>query len=252
MRRSAPRTVAAVLAAGVLAACTSAADRTTDSPFAPDQGRVDVSPDSGGAVVPVRSSTYSGDEAAQASVPGGSDNRFARLVRGGTSGSPGSLAYAEGDELWFGVAIRLPAGFYDAVPAYFSPLRWDTFGVDRVSRSGLALYEDGAFRLFVERQGEPGQDNLLGETTLRLDEERWYWLEIHQRLSSEDGQALNTLFVDEREIATSTRRNYYGDPVSAVRYGIVALSEADQAPPLTVLFDRPTLGPERIGPVEDR
>lgn len=232
------------------AAC-GAQDGTPDSPLAPVQGRVDVFPNPGSDVVLVRSQPYSGEEAARASVPGSTGNRYARLVRGGSAGGQGSLDYAEGDEFWFGVAIRLPAGFYDAVPDYFSPLRWDNFGVARVSRSGISLWEDGEFRLFTEQQGEPGQDNLLGDVSVRLSEERWYWLEVHQRLGSEDGRALNTLYVDGQELGTSTKRNYYGDPVTAVRFGIVALSGADPAQPLTVLFDRPTLGPEQAGPAGD-
>lgn len=247
-RSTAPRLVAAA-AAIVLAACSSM-PAPADDPLEPALGTIDVLPRPGGTVRPERVRTYEGAVAARAAVPAGSGNKFARTVVGGASGGPRALDYAEGDELWFGLAVYLPAGFHDAVASYFSPLRWDNFGTRAVSRSGLAMYEDGRLRLFRERDGVEEQVNLLADVTVALDEERWYWLEVHQRLSSNDGQALNELFVDGREVGSSTMRNYYGEPMTAVRYGIVALSASEQTAPLELAYDRPTLGSRQVGPRE--
>jgi len=242
-----PRTVAVTAAVVLLAACT-AEPVQGDDPLRPELGTIDVLPEPGATVAPEREQTYEGALAARAAIPGGTGNKFARTVVGGASGGADALDYGERDELWFGVAVYLPAGFHDAVATYYSPLRWDTFGVASVSRSGLAMYDDGRIRLFREQDDVEEQVNLLDDVTVRLEEERWYWLEVHQRLSATDGQAVNQLFVDGREIGSSTARNYYGDPVSAVRYGIVAVSGGEQTAPLEMLYDRPTLGSARVGP----
>lgn len=202
-----------------------------------------VLPDPGASVVLDRSPAYEGDTSARATIPAGSGNKYARTLWVGSSGE--GLQLGEGDEFSYGMALHLPEGFHEDVPPYFSPVRWDNFGVENPSRSGLAMYGDGRMRLFREREGREDQVNLLGSTTFRLSEGEWHWLEVRQRLSATDGRALNELRVDDRLIGTSTTRNYYGEPVSALRFGIVAIS-ASSTPRLSLHYDGAALSRERI------
>ena len=236
----------------LLASCSgSAGPPSPDLPFGDELGSPNVLPDQGAAVGSDPGQVYEGRVAARASVPGGPGNKYARTVRGGSAGSADALRYGEGDDLWYGTALFLPEGFHEDMQAYFSPLRWDNFGAPGVSRSGLVMYDDDRLRLVQEQEGVPGQRNLLGDLSFRLDEGRWYWLEVHQRLSEVDGEAENEVFVDGRRIGRSTTRNYAGDPVTAVRYGIVALSDSEQLAPLTLWYDRVTLTSEQVGPADD-
>lgn len=249
--------MAPVLAVVLLAGCASTPP--PDLPFAaggaspdqggPDLGAVSVLPDPGAVVVEDAGRAYEGRVSARAAIPPGPGNKFARVVRGGTSGDDGALDYGEGDSFWFGVAVYLPAGFSSSVASYFSPLRWDNFGVDQVSRGGLAMYDDGRLRLFREREGVETQVDLLDGASVALTEDTWHWLEVHQRLSERDGAAVNELYVDGERVGRSRARNYYGEPVSAVRYGIVAVSQDEQSEPLELWFDRAVLGARRTGPV---
>jgi hypothetical protein len=206
-----------------------------------------VLPNPGGTVTRDTSLVYEGSAAARASIPSGIGNKYARTLWGNTSGQSGALNYGEGDDFSFGMALYLPPGFHANMQSYFVPMRWDNYGVTNVARGGLAMYQDGSVRLFRERAGVEGQVNLLGTTTFRLAEGQWHWLEVRQKLSSRDGSALNELRVNNQLIGSSTARNYYGEPVSAIRYGMVAINGGTQTLPLTVLYDRAVLGTGRLG-----
>lgn len=213
-----------------------------------DFGGPDLLPDQGSEVTRDTTTAYEGAASARASIPAGDGNKYARTIWGGFSGRTGELNLVDGDDFTYGVAILLPAGFHDSVQSYFVPVRWDNFGVAQPSRSGLAMYADGELRLVRERDGVEKQVDLLGDTSFRLSEEEWHWLEVRQRLSARDGEALNELRVDGDLIGTSTARNYYGEPVGALRFGIVAIG-GDQDLPLTVFYDRAILSRKPIGPV---
>lgn len=191
---------------------------------------------------------YDATPAARASIPGGAGNKYARTLWGNTAGSPGALSLGEGQDFTYGLALWLQPGFSQAMQSYFVPIRWDNFGRRDVSRGGIAMYDDGALRLFRERDGVEKQVNLLGDKTFRLTEGEWHWLEVRQRLSTSQRTARNELRVDGVLVGSSTAPNYYGEPVTAVRYGIVAIDGGRQTRPLTVYYDRAVLGSGRLGP----
>ncbi|MCW2600007.1 MAG: chitinase [Frankiales bacterium] len=202
-----------------------------------------------GATIGVDASrTYEGAYAAKAHTGPGPGIQYARTLWGDTSGTPGSLNWGAGKDVHYGMALYLPQGFNASMQSYFVPMRWDTYGVSNVSRGGLAMYGDGSWRLFRERDGVESQTNLL-PSTFRLSEGTWHWLEVHQKLSATDGQAVNELWVDGSKIGSSTARNFYGTPVSAIRYGVVATDQDRQTNPLTVWYDRAVVSDSYIGPV---
>jgi hypothetical protein len=214
-----------------------------------DLGGPNVLPSPGASVVPDSELRYEGAASARARLPAGSGSKYARTIWGGTSGQKGALDLGEGEDFTYGMALYLPPGFYSRMQAYFVPMRWDNFGVTNVSRSGLAMYSDGRLRLVREQEGLEDQVNLLGTRTFRLQEGRWHWLEVRQKLSSRDGSALNEVRVDDRLIGRSTSKNYYGEPVSALRFGIVAVSDDAQSRALTIHYDRAILGSGFLGGV---
>ncbi len=213
-----------------------------------DLGGASVQPNPGSSVARDTASAYTGSYGARASIAGGGGNKFARTLWGNSPGQSGALDYGEGKDFSYGMALYLPVGFHADMQSYFVPMRWDNFGVTNVSRSGISMWQDGTLRLFRERAGLENQTNLLGTTSFRLSEGQWHWLEVRQKLSSRDGSALNELWVDGRLVGSSTTRNYYGEPVSAIRYGIVAIADGAQTAPLTVHYDRAVLGTGRLGP----
>jgi hypothetical protein len=117
---------------------------------------------------------------------------------------------------------------------YLAILRWDNFGAPRVSRSGVVIYSDDRARLIAEVEGvEHGPIS----DPFDLPEGRWFSLEVRQRLSSTAGSALNEVYVDGVLVATSTERNYFGEPVRSMRYGIVAVDDGAQTAALSTLVD---------------
>jgi hypothetical protein len=212
-----------------------------------DFGGPSVLPNPGGSVVRDTSRAYEGSASAKAVIPSGSGNKYARTLWGGYPGQSGDLNLGEGADFSYGMALYLPPGFHSSMQSYFVPMRWDNYGVANVSRGGLAMYSDGTFRLFRERAGVENQVNLLGSTTFRLAEGQWHWLEVRQKLSSRDGSAVNEVRVNDQLIGSSTARNYYGEPVGVIRYGIVAIADGAQTNPLTIHYDRAVIGTGRLG-----
>lgn len=213
-----------------------------------DLGGANVAPNPGAQVVPDSTRAYDGTASGRAAIPAGVGNKYARTIWGNSSQESGAMSYGEGSEVWYGMALYLPAGFHSSMQSYFVPMRWDNWGVSNASRTGLSMWDDGSLRLMRSRDGMEGEVNLLGSTTFRLAEQRWHWLEVHQRFSATDGRALNEVYIDGVRLASSTTRNYYGQPLSALRYGIVALSGSAQTLPLTLWYDRATVSRSQVGP----
>lgn len=212
-----------------------------------DLGGPSVLPNPGSSVTLVDTG-YDGVAAARAAIPSGTGNKYARTLWGNTYGQSGALSFGEGDDFTYGMALYLPVGFHANMQNYFVPMRWDNYGTTNVSRGGLSMYADGSMRLFRERDGVEGQVNLLGDKTFRLSEGSWHWLEVRQKLSTTSGSAFNALFVDGVQVGSSTTANFYGQAVSAIRFGIVAIDAGRQTLPLDVMYDRAVLGTGYLGP----
>ena len=183
----------------------------------------------------------------------GPGNQYARGMWGGYAGTEEAVNWSEGADIWYGGAIFLPVGFYSALQGYLSPLRWDNYSYhgytfQNVSHGGLAVYSsDMRWRLFRQRLGVDGESNILGNVTWTMSENQWHWIEVHQRFSRSDGQAINEVYVDGARIGSSSTHNFYGDPIVSLRAGIVAIDAAKQTKPLTLWMDRTYMGPYRLG-----
>jgi hypothetical protein len=183
---------------------------------------------------------YQGAGSARATTHGGGDAYSRALF---------NVRWREGADVWFGAAYLLPRSFTSQMQGEVDLLRWDNFPADRVTtdRSGIVLFR-GDRRAHLIRQRLGVEDVTLGKP-FALPVGRWFWLEVHQRLSRGRG-ALSEVFLDGRLVTSSTKPNSYGRTVRRIRFGIVAVDAARQRRPLKLWFDRATVGTRARGPVQ--
>lgn len=180
-----------------------------------------------GTLTNVRTRAWRGQHSARARFAGGG-NGYARGIH--------EVKWDDGEDVYYGAAYYLPRGFKRRVQGQVDLLRWDNWeahptGTDR---GGIVIYgSDKRARLVRLREGV-GQ-RALGRS-FTLPEGRWFYLEVHQRLSAGAG-ARSEVFVNGRRVAVSNSPNSYGRGVDRVRYGIVAIDSARQSRPLTLYFD---------------
>ncbi|MCW2997720.1 MAG: hypothetical protein JWN65_1269 [Solirubrobacterales bacterium] len=186
-----------------------------------------------------RSRAYEGAGSARASTRG-QGNAYSRGLF--------NVGWQTGDDVWYGAAYLIPDRFFSMMQGQVDLLRWDDFPSDRVTtdRSGIALFE-GDHRAHLVRQRLGVELATLAEP-FDLPANRWFWLEVHQHLSSGD-DALSEVYIDGRLVASGTEPNTYGRSVRRVRYGIVAVDAQRQRHWLTLWFDRATAGTRSRGPL---
>ncbi|MCW2957553.1 MAG: hypothetical protein JWP18_356, partial [Solirubrobacterales bacterium] len=187
----------------------------------------------------VHSPAYQGQGSAHAVTRGGGDAYSRGLFE---------VSWHEGADVWFGAAFLLPRSFGADMQGEVDLLRWDNFPDDRVTtdRSGVVIFQ-GDRRAHLIRQRLRVEDVPLGRS-FTLPVGRWFWLEVHQRLSRDMG-ALSEVFLDGRRVTVSRAANSYGRTVRRIRFGIVAVDADRQSSPLELWFDRVAVGTRPRGPV---
>jgi hypothetical protein len=181
---------------------------------------------------------YEGARSAHATYAGGTDNGYARGIW--------NVDWSDGDDVWFGGAYYLPVGFHKNVQGQVDLLRWDNWETNPNSTDwgGVSIYgSDRRARLLRFGAGRDN-DTLVGP--FDLPEGRWFWLEVHQRLS-DGGGAISEIYVDGQMVGASSEPNTYGRGVDRIRYGIVAIAAGSQAKPLEMWFDKATVGTQPAG-----
>ena len=81
---------------------------------------------------------------------------------------------------------------------------------------------------------------------LNLPEGRCFWVEVHQKLSNVNGEALNEVFVDGVKAGASTTANSRGRVVNNIRYGLPALAPGCSGAS-TIYFDDPSISSVQRG-----
>ena len=185
---------------------------------------------------------YGDDTSARAIYAGGGQNGFARGIW--------NVDWENGDNVWYGSAFYLPEGFHASMQGQVALMRWDDWPshpVDRASGGIVIWGSDKRARLV--RELLPGGNQTGLSDPFVLPEGRWFWLEVHQRLSAGRG-AVNEIFLDGRRIDRSTaRNNFRGRRAERIRYGIVAIAAGEQRRSLRLRFDRSTVTRQRVGPL---
>jgi hypothetical protein len=178
-----------------------------------------------------------------ASAYEGQNYAQAIMIAGSTGYGSVNTKWKEGDDVWYGSAFYLPggAGGVRASNDRLKIMSWD----DQPGNAygGVVLGSDDQYRLVRGRTGAGGSEDQIG-FPFSLPENRWFWIEVHQRFSA-SGQAVNEVYVDGKLVTSSNSSNTYsGSNISHVRYGFIEPSTTNTAAWMNI--DRSTvLGGER-------
>ena len=175
----------------------------------------------------------------------GCDEPYARGIV--ESNAPNHLV--EGDELWLGVAIYLPPGFYDAHTGYTDLIRIDSYVTDDSRSTAFADRAEINFaswdndELHVRAARGSTSTDLIGPMSPSvLPEGAWNWVELRLRLSSSDDAAFTELEINGVSQGSSPVANLFSgaEPLNRLRFGLVS-SMAGGSGDLTAYFDRITV-----------
>jgi Bacterial Ig domain/Polysaccharide lyase len=196
---------------------------------------------SNATIAVVNDKGYDDAHSAFVNYPGGGVNAYARVIQ--------DVAWNAGDDVWYGAAYYLPSGFKAAMQQEVALQRWDnysSYGPD-ADIGGIVIWgSDKLARLKICKYSSSIETLLT--SGFSVPEGRWFWLEVHQRLSATSGSALNEVYLDGARVASSTTANF-DRPIEKLRTGLVAQGAIAQTNPLTLWFDRVSIATHQIGPV---
>lgn len=180
-----------------------------------------------------------GTHAAHASYTGGGANGYLRTIR--------NINWSADDDVWYGASYYLPEGYVSKVAGGNDILRWDNYGAfeQGADYGAIQIGGDGKTRAILGHyQNDPGTQLTEG---VDLPEGRWFQLQVHQKFSTADGQALTEIYIDGQKVASSNKANTYGRGADRLRNGIVAIHEGQQTQPLDLWFDDVFTSPTQVG-----
>jgi hypothetical protein len=133
-----------------------------------------------------------------------------------------NLDWRDGSDVWYSAAFKLPSGFASSNGGV-GIMKWENTAGTRTG--GVVLQYDDSFAL--ERNGTP-----IDAGRFYLPENRWFWLEVHQRLDARlDGaRPLSEVFVDGSLVWTSTQPNNFPDSdgvPTKLRFGYASGAPSD-------------------------
>jgi hypothetical protein len=185
---------------------------------------------------------YDGQYAATATYSGGGANGFSRGLF--------NTHWTEGEDVWYGGAFYLPAGFKSDMQGEVDLMRWDNWDLDptHTDRCGVVIYgSDKKGRFLCWELGVNGSETArIGP--FKIPTGRWTWLEVHQHFSTHDGQAQSELFKNGKKVGGTQQANFFGRSVTNIRYGLVAMAGSEQKKALSLGFDRAMVGRHRLDP----
>jgi hypothetical protein len=129
-----------------------------------------------------------------------------------------NVNWPEETDVWYGSAFH--GGDTTSALDRAGILLWDN-APDGQAYGGIVLGSDDKYRLVRGTTG--GSETQLGPS-FSVPQNRWFWLEVHQRLSTDSTKALSEVFLDGRLIASSQDQNSTagsGAPISHVKFGLI-------------------------------
>lgn len=196
-------------------------------------GQFDNWADANGMLALSHDLAYQGDWSATA-TNWGSGNQYQRAWF--------DVDWRRGADVWYGMALFIPRL---ADWCWWTPARWDnhqTFG-SRGDLGGLRI-QNG--RIHVDRGTYRSQRALIGP--ISVPQGRWFWTEVHQRLSPIPGLALTELYIDGSRVGRSKAANSAGRPIDHIRFGNVSMA-SQCSRRSTIYFDRVSLSGAPLGPL---
>jgi len=193
-----------------------------------------------GALRPTAMKAYDGAKSAIASYDGSGKNGFARTWF--------DVNWNRGSDVWYGAAYFIPSKA--AMPCYYSLMRWDNYtlyGNPGGDVGGIEIDTNGRARLM--RQDYTGDNHAVLSREFDLPEGRWFWLEVHQKLSNRDGEAVNEVYLDGRRVDANAKANGRGRGVTEIRHGIVSLGGECASSPVSIFMDRVSVSDGMRGPL---
>ena len=180
----------------------------------------DESSQGGASLAITTERAFRGTRSVKATHPGG--DSFARAWY--------DVRWNAGSDVWYGAAFYVPNR---SALSYVNLIRWDNFasyGNPGGDVGGLQVRE-GRARLFRSDYGG-GNAADLG-ASFDIPQGRWFRIDIHQRFSAADGQALSEAYVDGRRVVSSRTANSRGRRIETIRFGYVSV----EGPPSVLYFD---------------
>jgi hypothetical protein len=180
---------------------------------------------------------YDGSNSVEISYDGEGGNVFSRVWY--------DIDWQRGSDVWYGAA------FYVADPSklrWTDLMRWDnyeSFGGGSSGETGGLLVDDG--KLLLKRSNYDGSNYASLTEPVPVPAGRWFWVEVHQRLSEVPGEALNELYIDNRMVGSSTVANSRGRQIDHLRYGYVY--NLDKGGASNLYMDRLSISDGRRGPL---
>ena len=177
---------------------------------------------------------YTGTRAAKVTYGGApASNVFARTSYG--------VGWTKDTDVWYGAAFYVP----DPAKLQWTDLiRWDNSGLYPDPDAGGVLVDNG--NLWVKRENMDGRSfvRLVGGGAVPA--RRWFWVEVRQKLSNVNGQAITELYIDGVKRGSSTLANSRGRQVTWIHYGYVYNWDGGGAS--TLYFDRASISDRAVGP----
>ena len=177
---------------------------------------------------------YEGTHSARASYSGGGVAGFQRVWQ--------NVNWANGTDVWYGMALYIPN---TSDYRYWNPLRWDNYrSYQGDGDTGGLTIEQGSIHLV--RSNYNREEHVLIDGG-KAPQGRWFWVELHQRFSGTDGQALSELYLDGRKLGSSTNANSAGRGIDNLRAGVVNVA-GSCSKASSVDFDRFSISDGMRGP----
>lgn len=198
------------------------------------------------------SNAYAGTASLKVHVEATECSPYARGIF--NSNSPNHIV--EGDELWFGAALFLPSGFFNAHTKYTDLIRIDSYVSDGGSLNKASEQQSINFAsfsnddLYVQAESSEGAKTLVGPLSPSvLSENSWHWVEIRAHLDKDAGDAITQLKIDGTSHGSSSGPNFFAGRAdfNRLRYGIVSAGSSGSGN-LTLYIDRVSVSPSERGP----
>jgi hypothetical protein len=180
-----------------------------------------------------RARAASGRRSAEATYDGSGINGYARAIY--------NVNWRPGAFVSYGASFFIPASTIDSLHGELAIMRWDDYSLhpDDPNYGGLVVFGSGPDHRARLIQNELGPNPSMREvsTPFALPTDRWFRVEVHQRLAP-DGDALNQVLIDGRTVTRTRSANIpAGRSVSRLRFGVVAIASGAQKSPLELWFD---------------